>query len=82
MSEKLQKVLARSGQGSRREVELMIQEGRVSIDGKVAHLGDRLDNLDVLVRIDGHKVDLVKPSEEVCRVLAYNKPEGELCTRH
>ncbi|MDO6706558.1 23S rRNA pseudouridine(2605) synthase RluB [Photobacterium sp. 1_MG-2023] len=82
MSEKLQKVLARSGQGSRREVEMMIQEGRVSIDGRKAQLGDRLENLDVLIRIDGHKVDLVKPSEEVCRVLAYNKPEGELCTRH
>ena len=45
MSEKLQKVLARSGQGSRREIELMIQQGRVSIDGKVAKLGDRLDDL-------------------------------------
>ncbi|ELR67464.1 Ribosomal large subunit pseudouridine synthase B [Photobacterium marinum] len=82
MSEKLQKVLARSGQGSRREIELMIQHGRVSIDGNVAKLGDRLDDLDVNVRIDGHKIDLVAPSDEVCRVLAYNKPEGELCTRH
>ncbi|WP_299014378.1 23S rRNA pseudouridine(2605) synthase RluB [uncultured Photobacterium sp.] len=82
MSEKLQKVLARSGQGSRREIELMIQHGRVSIDGNVAKLGDRLEDLNVLVRIDGHKVELVAPSDEVCRVLAYNKPEGELCTRH
>ncbi|MEH6530830.1 MAG: 23S rRNA pseudouridine(2605) synthase RluB [Photobacterium frigidiphilum] len=82
MSEKLQKVLARAGQGSRREIELMIQSGRVSIDGVVAKLGDRLDDFSVLVRIDGHKIDLVPPSEEVCRVLAYNKPEGELCTRH
>ncbi|EAS43300.1 23S rRNA pseudouridine(2605) synthase RluB [Photobacterium profundum] len=82
MSEKLQKVLARAGQGSRREIELMIQSGRVSIDGVVAKLGDRLDDLSVLVRLDGHKIDLVSPSDEVCRVLAYNKPEGELCTRH
>ncbi|KXI23753.1 23S rRNA pseudouridine(2605) synthase RluB [Photobacterium sanguinicancri] len=82
MSEKLQKVLARSGQGSRREIELKIQAGRVSIDGVVAKLGDRLDDLSVLVRVDGHKVDLVATSDEVCRVLAYNKPEGELCTRH
>jgi 23S rRNA pseudouridine2605 synthase len=82
MSEKLQKVLARAGQGSRREIELMIQSGRVSIDGVVAKLGDRLDDLSVLVRLDGHKVDLVSPADEVCRVLAYNKPEGELCTRH
>ncbi|MGF1679847.1 23S rRNA pseudouridine(2605) synthase RluB [Photobacterium makurazakiensis] len=82
MSEKLQKLLARSGQGSRREIELMIQNGRVSIDGKVAKLGDRLDDLSVTLRIDGHKIDLVASSDEVCRVLAYNKPEGELCTRH
>ncbi|PSU33274.1 23S rRNA pseudouridine(2605) synthase RluB [Photobacterium lutimaris] len=82
MSEKLQKVLARSGQGSRREIELMIQNGRVSIDGKVAKLGDRLDDLSVSVRIDGHNIQLVSSSEEVCRVMAYNKPEGELCTRH
>ncbi|WP_036818240.1 23S rRNA pseudouridine(2605) synthase RluB, partial [Photobacterium sanctipauli] len=82
MSEKLQKLLARSGQGSRREIELMIQQGRVSIDGKVAKLGDRLEDLNVTLRIDGHKIDLVASSDEVCRVLAYNKPEGELCTRH
>ncbi|MGF1756876.1 23S rRNA pseudouridine(2605) synthase RluB [Photobacterium sagamiensis] len=81
MSEKLQKVLARSGQGSRREIELMIQNGRVSIDGKVAKLGDRLDDLNVTVRIDGHKIEMVATSDEVCRVLVYNKPEGELCTR-
>ncbi|GAL04779.1 ribosomal large subunit pseudouridine synthase B [Photobacterium aphoticum] len=82
MSEKLQKVLARSGQGSRREIELMIQQGRVSIDGKVAKLGDRLEDLSVTVRIDGHNVQLISSSEEICRVMAYNKPEGELCTRH
>lgn len=39
MSEKLQKVLARSGVGSRREMETVISAGRVTVDGKVAHLG-------------------------------------------
>ncbi|HET8817214.1 MAG TPA: S4 domain-containing protein, partial [Pseudidiomarina sp.] len=39
MSEKLQKVLARSGQGSRRELEAKIAAGRVSVDGRVATLG-------------------------------------------
>ncbi|WP_428477100.1 23S rRNA pseudouridine(2605) synthase RluB [Photobacterium japonica] len=82
MSEKLQKVLARSGQGSRREIELMIQHGRVSIDGKVAKLGDRLEDLSVNVRIDGRNIQMISSSDEVCRVMAYNKPEGELCTRH
>lgn len=81
MSEKLQKILARSGVGSRREIETMIEEGRVSVNGAVAKLGDRLHDLSVNVRIDGHRVQLASSSEMVCRVLAYHKPEGELCTR-
>lgn len=40
-SEKLQKILARAGHGSRREIESMIAAGRVSVDGKVSTLGDR-----------------------------------------
>ncbi len=82
MSEKLQKVLARAGQGSRREIELMIQNGRVSVDGVVAKLGDRLEDMTANVRVDGHRIELISSDEEICRILAYNKPEGELCTRH
>ena len=70
--EKLQKVLARAGQGSRREIEAMIAENRVSVDGKMATLGDR---------IDGRIINLQQAQKEVCRVLMYYKPEGELCTR-
>lgn len=80
MSEKLQKVLARTGHGSRRELEAMIAAGRISVNGQVATLGERIDTTAV-VRIDGREVN-IKPSEElVCRVLMYHKPEGELCTR-
>lgn len=81
MSEKLQKVLARAGLGSRREIESMIQAGRVSVNGVVAKLGDRLEDLKATIRVDGHHVSVSASSEQVCRVLAYNKPEGELCTR-
>lgn len=81
MSEKLQKVLARAGLGSRREIENMIQAGRVSVNGVVAKLGDRLEDLNAAIRVDGHHVSVSASSEQVCRVLAYNKPEGELCTR-
>ncbi|MFD2180498.1 23S rRNA pseudouridine(2605) synthase RluB [Veronia pacifica] len=81
MSEKLQKVLARAGLGSRREIESLIQSGRISVNGIVAKLGDRLDDLNAHVRLDGHSVKISASSEVVCRVLAYNKPEGELCTR-
>src|SRR5690554_6742794 len=80
MSEKLQKVLARSGHGSRRELEAKIAAGRVSVNKQVASLGERIDE-SAVVRIDGHEVS-IKPQEEVvCRVLMYHKPEGELCTR-
>lgn len=80
MTEKLQKVLARSGHGSRREIEAKISAGRIRVNGKVAKLGERID-ADAQVRIDGHEV-AIKPEEAVvCRVLMYHKPEGELCTR-
>ncbi|RPE03263.1 23S rRNA pseudouridine(2605) synthase RluB [Candidatus Pantoea deserta] len=82
MSEKLQKVLARAGHGSRREIEAKIAAGRVSVDGKLATLGDRIENDKSLkIRIDGHLVSIAESATEVCRVLAYYKPEGELCTR-
>ncbi len=81
MSEKLHKVLARAGLSSRREIESMIQAGRVSVNGIVASLGDRLEDPKAHVRVDGHTVKVSSSSDIVCRVLAYNKPEGELCTR-
>ena len=80
MSEKLQKVLARAGKGSRREMETYISAGRVSVDGKVAFLGDRITGTEQ-IRIDGHVVKLTQVEDDFCRVLVYNKPEGEMCTR-
>lgn len=80
--EKLQKVLARAGCGSRREVETMIAQGIVSVDGKIATLGDRVDvHSGVKIRINGEIINLTHAQKEVCRVLMYYKPEGELCTR-
>lgn len=82
MNEKLQKVLARAGHGSRRELETLIKAGRVSVNGMVAKLGERLEDDSAIVRVDGHTVSVKADEEVVCRVLAYYKPEGELCTRH
>lgn len=79
-SEKLQKVLARAGFGSRREMESVIAEGRVSVNGAVATLGDRIDG-NARVTLDGHPVTLRSNDETPRRVIMYNKPEGELCTR-
>ncbi|RVU41237.1 23S rRNA pseudouridine(2605) synthase RluB [Rheinheimera riviphila] len=80
MSEKLQKILARSGVGSRREMETWISAGRVTIDGKLATLGDRVLPTQA-VRVDGHPVKLASETEQICRVIAYHKPEGEICSR-
>ncbi|SEG71401.1 23S rRNA pseudouridine(2605) synthase RluB [Marinobacterium lutimaris] len=79
--EKLQKVLARSGLGSRREMERYISEGRVAVNGETAQLGDRVKDGDQ-VSVDGRPVSLVYSSDSPCRVLIYNKPVGEVCTRH
>ena len=79
MSDKLQKVLANAGLGSRREMETWIEQGRVSVNGKLATLGDRVENEDK-VRVDGHIISRVE-DKVMCRVLMYNKPEGELCSR-
>lgn len=79
--EKLQKVLARSGSGSRREMERKIEAGLVSVNGAVAKLGDRVSEGDE-IRVEGVPVKAVFPSEASRRVLLYNKPLGEVCTRH
>ncbi len=80
MSEKLQKVLARCGVGSRREMETYISSNRVSVNGNVAKLGDRVDGSET-IRVDGHIVEIRSQEDEICRVIMYNKPEGEMCTR-
>ncbi|GMR20627.1 MAG: 23S rRNA pseudouridine(2605) synthase RluB [Gammaproteobacteria bacterium] len=77
--EKLQKVLARAGLGSRRELEGWIADGRVSVDGKVARLGDRAEAHQTL-RVDGRILPASSQAPRR-RVLVYYKPEGEVCTR-
>jgi 23S rRNA pseudouridine2605 synthase len=78
--EKIQKVLARAGFGSRREMETWITDGRVKINGRVAVLGDRASPEDSLV-VDGKKVANSSPDAVMPRVLIYNKPENEICSR-
>jgi 23S rRNA pseudouridine2605 synthase len=79
-TEKLQKVLARAGLGSRREMETAIAQGRIKVNGKVATLGDRIEMRD-RVSVDDRPVTLRAAEEVPRRVIMYNKPEGELCTR-
>lgn len=77
-SEKLQKVLARAGIGSRREMERWIEAGRIVVDGKVAKLGDRVDARARLT-VDGRPLD--PPPAQETRCILYHKPPGEVCSR-
>lgn len=74
----MQKVLAAAGLGSRREIEAWIAAGRVSVNGRVAKLGDRATPADI-VSVDGRPVERAAASQT--RVLLYHKPVGELVTR-
>jgi 23S rRNA pseudouridine2605 synthase len=78
-SEKLHKVLARVGMGSRRSMEEVIASGRVSVNGRPAHIGMRVGPRDD-VRLDGQRLRLETPRNRV-RILLYHKPEGEIVTR-
>lgn len=77
--EKLQKLLARMGLGSRRQLEEIIKTGRISINGKTATLGDRATPQDE-IRVDGRLVRVKAEREKRRRVIAYYKPEGEICS--
>lgn len=76
--EKLQKVLARAGIGSRREMERWIEAGRVHIDGRLATLGDRVDG-EAAISVDGKAI--AKGEAGKTRVLLYHKPRGEVSSR-
>lgn len=80
MSEKLQKVLARVGQGSRRELDKAISEGKVSVNGEIATVGARVEPNDA-IRYNGILIDTGEEQKQICRVVAYHKQEGELSTR-
>lgn len=77
--EKLQKVLARTGLGSRREMERWIEQGRVTVDGKPATLGDRVTPR-ARIQVDGRPVDTAPAQETRC--ILYHKPVGEVSSRN
>jgi 23S rRNA pseudouridine2605 synthase len=75
---KLQKVLAQSGIGSRRDIEEWIAEGKIEVNGEVAHVGQRISFGD-RVKVNGRDVR-VRISPPNPRILAYHKPTGEVST--
>ena len=76
--ERLHKILAQSGHGSRRDMEILISSGRVMVNGIVATTGTQVapgDN----VLLD-HRPIKLKFNEDLPRILLYHKPEGEIVT--
>lgn len=80
LDEKLQKVLARVGLGSRREMERQISAGNVNVNGQKATLGDRVTQKDT-IELNGKRVKVVEKEAQRLRVILYNKPEGQICSR-
>ena len=78
--ERLQKVLANAGFGSRREIETWIKAGRIKVNGQVATLGIRISG-DEQIKLDDKPVKAARLNAPERQVIIYNKPEGELVTR-
>ena len=74
--ERVQKILAKAGLGSRRKSEEFIRAGRVTVNGKVAKLGEKADSQKDVVRLDGREIVVTNKF----KYYALNKPRGVLCS--
>ncbi len=63
-------------------METIIAAGRVSVNSKLLDRRSCRSENDTKIRVDGELVSLIAARKDICRVLMYYKPEGELCTRH
>lgn len=84
MAERIQKLLAAAGAGSRRGIEEWLRAGRLTVNGRVAKLGDRAEVSD-LFTLDGQPLRVARHHREdgaARAVLLYHKPVGEVTTRH
>jgi len=77
--ERLQKLLSKAGLGSRRMIEERVLRGEIEVDGRPAAIGDALGDGQT-VKLDGREFVVRAVTHEGPRVLAYNKPEGEVTT--
>lgn len=75
--ERLQRILSRAGVASRRKAEEMIKEGRVTVNGRVAEVGEKADPLSDAIKVDGRRL---KPAQGKSHYLLY-KPRGYMSTR-
>ncbi len=79
MADRIQKVLAAAGHGSRRKVETWIREGRLTIDGRVAKLGDHIEGTEKIT-FDGRPL-AIRAVAQAHRHIIYNKPSDEITSR-
>jgi len=78
--ERIQKLLAQAGVGSRRQVEKWISEGAIHVNGDVAKLGDKITTRDI-VKLRGRPVKLANKLQVNTQVLIYHKPIGEIVSK-
>jgi len=76
MEERLQKIISRYGVASRRQAEVLLQEGRVRVNGNTARLGDTADEEEDVIEVDGVRLKKAPPR----LVLMLNKPRGYVTT--
>lgn len=81
MAQRLQKLMASAGLGSRRALEAAIAEGRVSVNGKKASLGDQAGEGDQITLDGMHYRAMASEGRPRTRVLLYHKPVGQVCSR-
>ncbi len=77
--ERLQKLIATAGYGSRRWAERLIEQGRIEVNNKTANIGDKASISDK-VKIDGRSIDLSRYNEEETKVIILNKQAGVICS--
>jgi 23S rRNA pseudouridine2605 synthase len=77
--ERIQKILAHHGVASRRQVDTMLQQGRITVDGKTAKPGDQISGSEKIA-LDGKLIRIAKFDSRP-KLLMYHKPVGEVCTR-
>lgn len=80
VGERVHKVLAREGWGSRREIERWVSAGRIRVNGEVAQVGARVKVGDQVHCDDGRAMCVGAPTQGI-KVLAFNKPSGTVCAR-
>lgn len=81
MAERIQKILARAGYGSRREIERWVAAGEILVNGVVAKAGQAIDETDKVV-LRGQVLKLASKLKTKPQVLLYHKQVGEICSRH